>query len=222
MRVLTEWFNTINESQLDRVIEEAKRGSYVRDRPASFFHNWGLDALRMYDESRDWLKRLSQGRILVVGSGEGKEAMEFKEEFPQLQIDSIDLLPTHDIPGITQYKRDVQSLDFTSESFDFVFSQWTMDYVVDKVRALREINRILTPGGHALLKAPSDYFSPKGTVITIGEPNVRWTMNSSVIRFSKSPKTFLDHWEWTSIASERLGSKVNHRVVSVYRERLIN
>lgn len=49
---------------------------------------------------------------------------------------------------------DAQCLPFADESFDGVFSWATLEHVPDPNRSLKEIDRILKPGGHALI-APS-------------------------------------------------------------------
>jgi len=43
--------------------------------------------------------------------------------------------------------RDAQTLTFSDRSFDSVLSTWTLCTVPDAVRALREVRRVLRPGG---------------------------------------------------------------------------
>lgn len=56
-------------------------------------------------------------------------------------------------------KPDVQKLDLTAidradRSFDFVIANHVLEHVGDDVRALREIRRVLRPGGRAILQTP--------------------------------------------------------------------
>lgn len=58
-------------------------------------------------------------------------------------------------------KEDIQKLSFADDSFDVVLCNHVIEHVPDDVRAFREINRILTKGGMALLTIPGNFTRPK-------------------------------------------------------------
>lgn len=113
-----------------------------------------------YGPERRWapLKRelfaTMQGKILFLAAGTG---LDF-EFFPQGQeIDAIDISPrmlerarpraaAYD-GRITLHEMDAQRLAFADASFDQVFSVCTFCSVPDPVAGLRELRRVLRPGG---------------------------------------------------------------------------
>jgi SAM-dependent methyltransferase len=63
---------------------------------------------------------------------------------------------------------DMRHLPFRDASYDFVMASAVLDYIPDDINAIREIRRILTPTGIALL--PISLVSPK--TVEYAEPNV--------------------------------------------------
>jgi len=55
--------------------------------------------------------------------------------------------------GVDHYV-DLQDLPFKEASFDFVFASNVLEHVPDDLKAIREIRRILRPGGLAILPVP--------------------------------------------------------------------
>jgi len=49
---------------------------------------------------------------------------------------------------------DLLAIDFPRDSFDFVIANHVLEHVSDDVQALREIRRVLRPGGFAILQTP--------------------------------------------------------------------
>jgi SAM-dependent methyltransferase len=56
-------------------------------------------------------------------------------------------------PGVDHYV-DLQALPFPNASYDFVYASHVLEHVADDARAIREIHRILKPGGIAVLPVP--------------------------------------------------------------------
>ena len=92
--------------------------------------------------------------VLDVGGGAGfsKEIGKYKDWFVNTNYRSFDI-PTSraDIEG------DIHDMKLPSESEDAVICNAVLEHVVDPIRAVDEIYRILKPGGLALLQVPSIY-----------------------------------------------------------------
>lgn len=61
-----------------------------------------------------------------------------------------DLFPTE--PAIERL--DLQCLAFEADTFDLVIANHVLEHIVDDARALKEIARVLVPGGKAILQTP--------------------------------------------------------------------
>jgi SAM-dependent methyltransferase len=59
-------------------------------------------------------------------------------------------------PELAGLELDVMDLAFEAESFDFLICNHVLEHVEDDRRALAEINRVLRPGGWAILMCPVD------------------------------------------------------------------
>ena len=58
-------------------------------------------------------------------------------------------------PDLTLIKADARDLPLESESVDLVTSRWMFEHLEDPSTVVREIRRVLKPGGHALIVAPN-------------------------------------------------------------------
>jgi SAM-dependent methyltransferase len=61
-----------------------------------------------------------------------------------------DLYPT--VPGIQRI--DLLAIPFDDSSFELVIANHVLEHVDDDLAALRELTRVLAPGGHAILQTP--------------------------------------------------------------------
>jgi SAM-dependent methyltransferase len=62
---------------------------------------------------------------------------------------SIDLDPVH-----VMQREDLTGLSFADASFDFIFCAHVLEHIPDDHRAMRELHRVLKPGGMAILQVP--------------------------------------------------------------------
>lgn len=106
------------------------------------------------------LSRAKRGRILDVGTGPGLLPLELVLRSPELEVVGVD--PS---PGMIALARrlcgkrggsrvrflvgGVYRLPFPSSSFDMVVSVGVLHHLRDLPRALREVGRVLRPGGEA-------------------------------------------------------------------------
>jgi len=57
---------------------------------------------------------------------------------------------------LADVKTDVQNMNFADASFDVVICNHVLEHVPDDRKAMREIRRILNPGGFAILQVPAN------------------------------------------------------------------
>lgn len=58
---------------------------------------------------------------------------------------------------LAEVKMDVHDIPFEDQTFDVVFCNHVMEHVTDDIKAMSEINRVLKPGGWAIIQSPQDY-----------------------------------------------------------------
>lgn len=97
--------------------------------------------------------------ILVVGCGSGREAGMLARAF-NANVVGIDLGDdyTFDHEGSAPaklLKMDAKDLKFSSNSFDMVFSFHTLEHIPEPQRALKEMSRVLRPGGVYFVGTPN-------------------------------------------------------------------
>tara|TARA_Y100000310_G_scaffold324714_1_gene386957 strand:- start:1725 stop:2468 length:744 start_codon:yes stop_codon:yes gene_type:complete len=119
---------------------------------------------------KDILRKRDKIKVLEVGSGFGRALLElkrlfgnrvevygtnFESEWNQKLAKEYALdqgFSKNEIPKIYNNIDASKKLPFRSSSFDFVFCQATMQYILDRALFLEEVNRILTKEGVALLE----------------------------------------------------------------------
>lgn len=136
-------------------------------------------------------------RVLEVGCGDGALLTEFARR-GAARIIGIDLCPTHTTEGrtVTVMRMDVCNLEFEDQCFDYVFSVATLEHVNDVPRALREIHRVLKPGG--------EFFTRFGPI---------WTaVNGHHYRvWDHDGKVFIPPWGHLALSREELYRYVEQR-----------
>lgn len=102
----------------------------------------------LYDEL---LKNASGAKILHFAPE--PVLMDVIKNYPAVEYKTTDyLLQDVDYPG-----EDIQALSFADNSFDLVFCNHVIEHVPDDRKALQQIQRILRPGGKAVITIPGDW-----------------------------------------------------------------
>jgi len=98
-------------------------------------------------------------KVLEIGCGLGTDGAQFaKSGADYTGVDLTDAavelarrrFELFDLPGNFQ-TADAENLDFPDESFDLVYSHGVLHHTPDPAKAIREIHRVLRPGGRAVV-----------------------------------------------------------------------
>jgi SAM-dependent methyltransferase len=117
------------------------------------------DGTRLRDGTKTfytWLRsvdRLNEARVLNIGAGPTPEPRRrMRGEVGRLVGVDIDpcVLVNSDLDEA--YVTDGVSLPFPNAAFDMVYSDWTVEHVEKPVPFLREVRRVLKPGGQFLFR----------------------------------------------------------------------
>lgn len=152
------------------------------------------------------LIRLVPERVLDVGAGTGATTRELMRRWPKARFVAVDIAPAM-LPIARRrapWRRplrclgaDVEALPFAGDSFDVVFSNLTLQWVVDLDSAFREVQRVLRPGGVFMFSS----FGPD----TLRELRAAWSEADGYSHVNR----FIDmHDVGDALARARLGEPV--------------
>jgi ubiquinone/menaquinone biosynthesis C-methylase UbiE len=137
----------------DRLREFYDKTAHSYDRWLAYYDRW-----MNVGESRDRLLSLAHGQTLEVGVGTGVNLPHYPAE---VALTGVELSPA--MLGVARQRAhrlgievdlrvgDATALDFADKQFDTVVATHFLSVAVDEQRAVREIRRVLKPGGHALV-----------------------------------------------------------------------
>ncbi len=75
-------------------------------------------------------------------------------------MDRFEALPTLDYTTadiespLAKVKMDIHEIPFEANTFDVIFCNHVLEHVDDDIKAMQEMNRVLKPGGWAILQIP--------------------------------------------------------------------
>jgi SAM-dependent methyltransferase len=98
------------------------------------------------------------GRYLDVGSGKGELLSLFADRFPKLELfacDYSDQLMKRPGQNVELVDLNHEPLPFPDQQFDVVTCSETLEHLENYWRVLREIFRVLRPGGMVILSTPN-------------------------------------------------------------------
>ncbi len=92
-------------------------------------------------------------RVLDLATGVGAMAAALARRHPRIELWGLDLraaqlAQAHTVhPVATYVQGDATRMPFPDATFDRVHASWVLEHIPEPARALREVRRILTPGG---------------------------------------------------------------------------
>ena len=96
------------------------------------------------------IAEVAPARVLEVGSGPGELSQRIRDELGA-DVVAVDISPRMveltRARGVEAIVGDVQELPFEDESFDCAVAAWMLYHVPDVERGIRELARVLRPGG---------------------------------------------------------------------------
>lgn len=135
-----------------------------------------------------YVPRLSD-LILVAGAGQGKEAIFIGQEW-ELDTFGVDLNirnmgSVSETLNIYLSRQDISRLSFPSEVFSLIYCYHVLEHVGNHLKVLRELERILKPGGALFIGFPNknrvvSYIGTSQKVSTFEK--VKWNMNDYIYR----------------------------------------
>jgi ubiquinone/menaquinone biosynthesis C-methylase UbiE len=173
-----------------RISPDTERTRRAYDRSARWYdiQEWLPERLAF----RRWRRRLWDlvpgGEVLEVGVGTGRNFPNYKEK---MHVTAIDLSPKmlrraearakRDGVPVSLLTMDAQALDFPEAQFDAAVATFVFCSVPDPVQGLREVSRVLKPGGRVYLlehvlsrRQPTRWVMQRlnGLVRTVGGANI--------------------------------------------------
>lgn len=136
----------------------------------------------------DFLKPFLGANILDVGSGDGSFDHLLRQKKPGLKITSLEYSSIAINKGKKLYPKNTfikgssNRLPFLKDSFDTVFLIEVVEHLIDTDQTIREIHRVLKPGGH-LLVTTTDFNLLKKVLISIFVWDKYFYPNNPHIRF---------------------------------------
>lgn len=141
------------------------------------------------------VESLSAGRVLEIGCGRGWAIHKLTKD-PQIQkygLDTERFFLDGKRPNLHFVEGDAHHLPFRENMFDVVYSAHTFMYIVDKIRALQEVYRILAPNGLAVIHLWPEDIEINGKPLTLDkQSDAHWTNNwykeSAALMMTKTGK----------------------------------
>jgi ubiquinone/menaquinone biosynthesis C-methylase UbiE len=105
----------------------------------------------------------ASGRLLDAGCGTGIEAANLQRQAPGLQIHGVDVSSAPlasaaarpDRGNAEFYQAMLERLPFTDAVFDYIASHEVIEHVEDPAVVIRELGRVLKPGGICVIATPN-------------------------------------------------------------------
>lgn len=135
-----------------------------------------------------------QDRVLEIGTAQGIRARLIAESFPASQVTAVDrnsellnAVRSAPLKNLSFEDADVYQLPYPDASFDFVYARLVFMHLADPKAALRNIFRVLKPGGRILIE----------------------DADRDCMFFEPEPESFRSFWSKVQAGQRRLGGDPN-------------
>lgn len=139
---------------MSNIIQTAERSSHLDPSENVIFQRH----LLAYKEA----SKLINGTVLEIGSGEGYGIAELSKKAQKyIAIDKYDSPIDEELKNnnIEFFKMNVPPLDFAENTMDFVVTFQVIEHINDDEEFIKEIYRVLKPGGKLILTTPNRLMS---------------------------------------------------------------
>lgn len=168
---------------MNKVIKNTEYDNWHRQREVDSAANaiWHRRVQAHSEPARDFLDK----EVLEIGCGRGGFACWLATQpysprklvaadYSSAAVEmAADFASESDITNIKFIQADIQNIPFQDDHFDTVISCETIEHVPDPYHAVRELIRVLKPGGRLYLTTPN-YFNPfgiyRGYLRLVGRP----------------------------------------------------
>ena len=109
----------------------------------------------------DLVVELATGSIFDLGCGSGFLAKLIKDKLPEVEVHGVDISRAalsqaeHHLDKVWQADIDHENLPVNDNSYNVVTCVEVLEHLYDPQHALSEVNRILSPGGFAMITVPN-------------------------------------------------------------------
>lgn len=152
-RIRDFWTRRVNaERIMGRDVTAHERGD------EGYFRDLEIQRYRSHRHLLPWITAMTPGRtVLEIGSGVGLDTYAMASH--GLQVTAVDLTDVGVATARRRFLRhrmpadfvatDACYLPFPRDSFDYVYSFGVLHHVADTEKSIREVHRVLKPGGEA-------------------------------------------------------------------------
>ncbi|MBZ0302671.1 MAG: class I SAM-dependent methyltransferase [Anaerolineae bacterium] len=105
--------------------------------------------------------RLEDAWVLEAGGGVGMYAAQIRQRYtPHVELFDIEQARVAEARAVTPHAlvAAAEKLPYASELFDTIISNEVIEHVVDDRQAIREMARVLKPGGRAVIFCPNRWY----------------------------------------------------------------
>jgi SAM-dependent methyltransferase len=133
--------------------------TYAAEADAEAEHWWFVGRRWLFSRELQMLGAKPGSHILDAGTSTGTNLRMLQDQgyqnYKGLDLSS-EAVRYCTLKGLGEVRKgDVCQMPFESESFDFVLATDILEHVENDIAALKEINRVLKPGGSALITVPA-------------------------------------------------------------------
>lgn len=166
---------------------------------------------------REWLGARARGRVLEVGVGTGSNVLHVPAD---ADVTGIDVSPamlaeaTRRLGAVgrsaTLLEADAAALPFDDASFDTVVCALTLCSIPDPARAIREMHRVLVPGGTLLLL---DHVASSWLPLRLAQRMVELaSVRAAGEHFTRRQRPLVEATGFTIVEAERLKAGTIERI----------